>query len=271
MFTGKSRITDRVDMRFGIHLLLAILVTFYILVLTGCLSTSPGIPTLFLLRLQRNGTGEVSVGYFGMCVSQEADNPLTCGSTYSLSSDQVIQKFITHNTTAARQQEDSVRLLLLAAHIIQTKVFYPLLAGSAGMFSIVITTFLLLKYYTKKMVSVAESKKARLKLALTVFRQYTFATALAAAFATAQGTGALNFYSAGLSGPTTNMIVTPGVPVQGLQWSIVFLLAASHYLLSNFTSSDGLGPGTLPGPRGPPPPFGAMLPPPPPPPPPMMG
>lgn len=267
-----------------------------VLTLTGCLSTSPGIPDLFLMKLETNqpASAQIRVGYYGkslslpikngilanfllgMCASQKREGPVTCGQTYSLDLNQLSEKFLGDNETSADQQGDMVELLSIAK-IIQTKIFYPLLAASAGLFGLSIVALLLLKRYIKSIVPNAEPKKKRLRLALSILRQYAFATALAAAFSTTQGTGALNFSTTVLAKSASHITITAGAPVHGLQWTIVALLVVMHYSVSAlFSPASGGGgpPNFFPQPGGLPPPMRSGPPPmrpgPPPPPPPPM-
>ncbi|KAI1399434.1 Ca2+ regulator and membrane fusion protein Fig1-domain-containing protein [Hypoxylon fuscum] len=257
----KPRVFDRVDIRFVAYLLLSVIIVFYILTLTGCLSTSPGIPDLFLMKLETNqpASAQIRVGYYGMCASQKREGPVTCGQTYSLDLNQLSEKFLGDNETSADQQGDMVELLSIAK-IIQTKIFYPLLAASAGLFGLSIVALLLLKRYIKSIVPNAEPKKKRLRLALSILRQYAFATALAAAFSTTQGTGALNFSTTVLAKSASHITITAGAPVHGLQWTIVALLVVMHYSVSAlFSPASGGGgpPNFFPQPGGLPPPMRA--------------
>ncbi|KAI1144279.1 hypothetical protein F5Y05DRAFT_364193 [Hypoxylon sp. FL0543] len=80
MLEGAKKAFKRVELRFVAYLIIAILFLFYVLVLTGCLSTSPGVPDLFVLKLRNNGTEdvEVRIGYYGTC-PVHSRKPLTKG------------------------------------------------------------------------------------------------------------------------------------------------------------------------------------------------
>ncbi|KAI1772994.1 hypothetical protein F4818DRAFT_443877 [Hypoxylon cercidicola] len=105
MFGQKQRAFDKVDIRFLTYVLFALILVFYILALTGCISTSPGVPDLFLMKLETNSsdTTEVRIGYYA---------------------DQLIEKLLGHNATDPSVQVD-VYTLLSTAKIIQTKIFIP--------------------------------------------------------------------------------------------------------------------------------------------------
>ncbi|KAJ0126831.1 Uncharacterized protein HZ326_30068 [Fusarium oxysporum f. sp. albedinis] len=56
---------------------------FYTLSLTGCVSDSPGLPSIFLVAINSSSTAELRIGYFGVCIS--GNNSHNCVATpYSI-------------------------------------------------------------------------------------------------------------------------------------------------------------------------------------------
>ncbi|KAI1371235.1 hypothetical protein F4677DRAFT_450654 [Hypoxylon crocopeplum] len=236
--------------------------TLLVLVLVGCVSTSPGVPDLFLLKLSVNkaGGGAVRVGYYGICASLEADTALSCTPSYSLGADQLTQTlFGKGNSTFT---DSSIPALLAIARVIQTQICYPLLAGSAALFFISVVCMLLLKRTGKSTAVDVSAKMQCFQRWTMLMPQYALALALASAFSTTLAGGALNFATTTslLSGaPTSEVIITAGLPVQALQWFIVALLDLYSWpVVSTFLEADsggeapGLpppGPGGYPGPR----------------------
>ncbi|KAI2470365.1 Ca2+ regulator and membrane fusion protein Fig1-domain-containing protein [Annulohypoxylon bovei var. microspora] len=239
MIARASRAFSRVEFRFIAYLLVAILFLFYVLVLTGCLSTSPGVPNLFLVQLQAKGQHdiEVRVGYYGMCVTKASSEDLTCLATYTRTPETLNSMFLSNSTDATGA--NTVKALLIQANIIQNKIFYALLAASGGLFLLSVICMLLLKRYIKSNNPNASKQKERFKSGMQFFRQYAFGLAVAAAFSTTQATGALNFATSTMNNSESNILITGGKAVQGLQWTIVALLCLVHLAISAMFYADG--------------------------------
>ncbi|KAI1291415.1 hypothetical protein F5Y03DRAFT_403258 [Xylaria venustula] len=233
MFKEKPNAFDRVDMRFLSWFLSAATVTFYVLVLVGCLSDSPSVPNLFLVQLQTNQTQpmQVRIGYYGICASQLAPSDLKCLPTFSLGQGQLKEAFLTNATLAASSISD-LEPLLKAAYVFQTKIFSPIIAASAGLFSLSVIFMLVINRSMKAMPPKAPEEMTFMRSALSVSLFYAFGLALAAAYSTTQAANALNFTTNDLSGPTPQLEILPGGPIQGLQWTIVGLLAVIHWTVS---------------------------------------
>ncbi|KAI0965290.1 hypothetical protein F4678DRAFT_467630 [Xylaria arbuscula] len=233
MFEEKPKAFDRVDMRFLSWFLSAAAVTFYILVLVGCLSDSPSIPNLFLVQLQTNQSQpmQVRIGYYGICASQLAPSDLKCLPTFSIGQSQLKDAFLNNATLAASSISD-LEPLLTAAYVFQTKIFSPIIAASAGLFFLSIIFMLVIKRSMKAMPPKAPEEMTFMRSALSVSLFYAFGLALAAAYSTTQAANALNFTTNDLSGPTPQLEILPGGPIQGLQWTIVGLLAVIHWTVS---------------------------------------
>ncbi|KAI1424697.1 hypothetical protein F5Y12DRAFT_751282 [Xylaria sp. FL1777] len=235
---------DRVDMRFLSWLLSAIVLTFYVLVLVGCLSTSPAIPNLFLIQLQTNQSQpvQVRIGYYGLCASEPSRRDLKCLPSFSLGESQLEDLFLGGSSNLDDSFVNDMDPLLKAAHVFQTKIFSPLLAASAGLFLLSIILMLFMKRSMKSLVPKSPSDTPFVRSILSVTLLYAFGLALAAAYSTTQAANALNFTTTSLSGPTPQLEILPGGPIQGLQWTIVGLLALIQWSVSGMF------------PRNPPPP-----------------
>ncbi|RYP81139.1 hypothetical protein DL769_002148 [Monosporascus sp. CRB-8-3] len=217
----------------------------FLLSLTGCLSTSPGIPGLFLVELQVNRTELIRA--VGMCASQSPTSHLKCLPSYSAGESRLADLLLPSNP-ADPEYAGIMTMLLSLAHALQTKVFHPLLVGSAVLFFLSIISMLLLRRYMKTAVPNASPKTRRLRSAVTVSGQYAFGLAVAAAFSTTQAAGALSFFatSAALSVPASGGSVRPGVaiaiaagvPLQALQWTVVALLVVLHWSVASMFRTD---------------------------------
>ncbi|ERS99006.1 uncharacterized protein SPSK_04498 [Sporothrix schenckii 1099-18] len=110
----------RKDFRQGIAALLAIcIVVFYILVLVGCISTSPGIPGLYVVRLANNASkAEVHVGLFGLCAGTDPVN-LTCSGTVA-------------QAIAVNASSPSTKFYLPGTATVAPNALQPLLTLAAG-------------------------------------------------------------------------------------------------------------------------------------------
>ncbi|KAL1900550.1 hypothetical protein Sste5346_002273 [Sporothrix stenoceras] len=108
------------DFRQAIGGLLAIcIVVFYILVLVGCISTSPGLPGIYLVKLANNATkAEVHVGLFGLCAGTDPVN-LTCSGTVAQS-------------VAVNASSASTKFFLPGTSTVAPSSLQPMLALAAG-------------------------------------------------------------------------------------------------------------------------------------------
>ncbi|KAI0503381.1 hypothetical protein F5B22DRAFT_662081 [Xylaria bambusicola] len=218
---------QRVDMRFLSYILSAIVLTFYVLVLVGCLSTSPSVPNLFLLQLQTNQTQplQVRIGYYGICASQPSGIELKCVPSYSFGETQLKDEFLSNSsTTPDGTYANDMGHLLEAAYIFQTKIFSPLIAASAALFFLSVIAMLFIKRSMKQIMPNPNENPAFMRSMLSITMLYAFGFALAAAYSTTQAANALNYTTTVLSGPTPLLEILPGGPIQGLQWTIVGLL-----------------------------------------------
>ncbi|CAK7226422.1 hypothetical protein SCUCBS95973_006194 [Sporothrix curviconia] len=254
----------RKDFRQALAGLLAIsIVVFYILVIVGCNSTSPGLPGIYLVKLANNATkAEVHVGLFSLCAGMDSAN-LTCagtlGSTVAVNASSSTTKFFLPGTTtvAPTALQD---MLALAAGIqsgstgpggVLSIVYVPLLlsalcfVGAAGS----LLAFRIFaragsnKYtggdgneYQDEKAFVHERNAWQAAVLLTTG---AVMAALAAAISSTVAVRALLFASTSLPGTTapststTAIVVSGGGPMQVLQWMIVVLTMLWHPLLES--------------------------------------
>lgn len=253
----------RKDFRQALAALLAIsIVVFYILVLVGCNSTSPGLPGLFLVKLANNETkAEVHVGLFSLCAGF-ASNNFTCAGTLGHSiaanaSSASTKFFLPGTTTVAPSSLQS--MLALAAGIqsdstgpggVLSIVYVPLLlsalcfVGAAGS----LVAFRIFSRSSNKFVgsdgNEYQNEKALMHernawQAAVMLATGAVMSALAAAISSTVAVRALLFASTSLPGTTasststTAIDVSGGTSVQVLQWMIVLLTVLWHPLLES--------------------------------------
>ncbi|TGJ79222.1 hypothetical protein E0Z10_g9536 [Xylaria hypoxylon] len=174
---------------------------------------------------------QVMVGYYGMCASQPSLVDLKCLPTYSLGESQLMDAFLGNSPTLDGNYVNDLRPLLHAAYTFQTMIFCPLIAASAGLFFLGIIAMLFIKRSMKSTMPQAPDMSF-MRSMVSVTMLYAFGLALAAAYSTTQAANALNFTTTGLSGPTPQLEILPGGPIQGLQWTIVGLLVLIQWSVS---------------------------------------
>ncbi|CAK7238648.1 MAG: hypothetical protein STHCBS139747_000066 [Sporothrix thermara] len=254
----------RKDFRQAITGLLAIaIVVFYILVIVGCNSTSPGLPSLYLVKLANNETkAEVHVGLFSLCAGMDSVN-LTCsgtvGSAVAVNASSPTAKFFLPGTsTVAPSALQS--MLALAAGIqsgstgpggVLSIVYVPLMlsalcfVGAAGS---LLANRIFARGGSNKFVggdgNEYQDEKAFMHernawQAAVFLATGAVMAALAAAIASTVAVRALLFASTSLPGTaepstgTTAIVVSGGGPMQVLQWMIVVLTMLWHPLLDS--------------------------------------
>ncbi|CAK7200928.1 hypothetical protein SEUCBS139899_003628 [Sporothrix eucalyptigena] len=253
----------RKDFRQALAGLLAIsIVVFYILVIVGCNSTSPGLPGIYLVKLANNETqAEVHVGLFSLCAGPGPTN-LTCAGTVGNSvavnaSSSTTKYYLPGTTTVAPSSLQS--MLALAASIqsgstgpggVLSIVYVPLLLsalcfiGAAGS----LLAFRIFSRASNKYMGgdgeAYQNEKAYLHernawQAAVMLTTGAVMAALAAAISSTVAVRALQFASTSLPGTTTSSTSTTAISVSGgtsmqvLQWLIVVLTMLWHPLLES--------------------------------------
>ncbi|CAK7235070.1 hypothetical protein SBRCBS47491_009167 [Sporothrix bragantina] len=253
----------RKDFRQALAGLLAIsIVVFYILVIVGCNSTSPGLPGLYLVKLANNETkAEVHVGLFSLCAGMDSAN-LTCagtlGSAVAVNASSTTTKFFLPGTTTVAPTALQ-SMLALAAGIqsgstgpggVLSIVYVPLLlsalcfVGAAGS----LLAFRIFSRGGSKFIGGDGNEYQNEKAFMherNAWQAAVFLTtgavmaALAAAISSTVAVRALLFASTSLPGTTapststTAITVSGGGPLQVLQWMIVVLTMLWHPLLES--------------------------------------
>ncbi|KAF1937532.1 hypothetical protein EJ02DRAFT_51053 [Clathrospora elynae] len=232
-------IMARVSVRFGVYMLPIPILLFYVLSLTGCVSTSPGMKNLFLVGLQPSSLPSVAtnsslqdfhirLGYFGACLGETAD--LDCASTSGGSKDALIARVL-ENT--ANHNTPSNLPLISSALALQSKVLNVLVIASV-LFTLSLASLALLKLSLKSRST--RTHRTTLYKPITVSTLWlSIALALAAALSTTQTFGVLQYSTTLLN--TSELKVMPGVALQVLQWlafsfSAVFTMGVSSMFKS---------------------------------------
>ncbi|OAA66987.1 hypothetical protein SPI_01563 [Niveomyces insectorum RCEF 264] len=244
--------------QYFICLVAIVVCIFYILTLVGCISTSPGLPGLFLVKIANNHTqADVRVGLFGICAG--LGNNLTCASTFGQNLTGAGGHYVLPGTTmpAASALQP---LLALAAGIqsnsagpggVVAVVFVPLLIGC--IFFVTAVGALLAHEafaghqdgnttYADGKAAAAFGHKQRAWQVVGLLTTYSVAAAVGAATAATVASRALLFAGTVLPGSTntaasanassTSMLVTSGVALPVLIWLIVFMTLSWHLLMT---------------------------------------
>lgn len=204
------------------------------LALTGCISTSPGIPNLYLLKLSakshsaHNATSaEIRFGYFGVCIGKI--HGIQCQPTPSNIS--TLQNILGAQSPAA----SPLTKILPLVHSLQTKVFLPVLAVAGVLYFVGLIVFLKaddviqLKSTKSKSADGAKSKGSKGENPKNVadkrrkWRHYTLIVlgssmgfALASAVATNEAAGTARVLAS--SQVARGVTVEVGIALQAVQW-----------------------------------------------------
>ncbi|KAK4176043.1 Ca2+ regulator and membrane fusion protein Fig1-domain-containing protein [Triangularia setosa] len=211
------------------YLFIIPVIVFHALSLTGCVTTSPGIPNIYVVSLRSaelansNSTNldvQVRIGYFGMCGISE-ENGTLCGSVSGRSVEELSSTLFPAATASNNTLlKNEITDLITTAQDLQTEIFISILAGSAVLFIVGLVALFLFKRDRKKN-GVAEwyeqgkwSKivKRGTYGALFLSAAMTFASALA----TSQSAGALQITSAVME--NASVLIKTGTTIQVFQW-----------------------------------------------------
>ncbi|RDL38481.1 uncharacterized protein BP5553_02821 [Venustampulla echinocandica] len=230
-------------------LLLAVpIILFYILVLAGSSSRSPGIPNIYLVSLQKaNETSgpaanlTIHIGYFGMCTTIGSKN-LTCVSTFGKSGTHLASSF-THTS-----DNGAISLFDLASTI-QSRIFIFLLVLSGFIFILSFVLILLLERDLRSQDTTAKACTRRrfLKTATQSSVWMSVGLATAMTVGSQQTAAALEFISANGGG---DVLIKSGTTLLVLQWFVVGF-SAIFAIGSGVASSQRTGPSPDDGTSGP--------------------
>ncbi|KAI0907373.1 Ca2+ regulator and membrane fusion protein Fig1-domain-containing protein [Ustulina deusta] len=255
---------SNLDYRVVVYLIAGVIILFYVLALTGCLTDSPGIPNIFLVNVhnREENTTQIRVGYFGVCIT--ASSKLQCVSSIGRDTTTIVNGFSNNGILIP----SNIGALLSVALTIQSKIF-PCLVAAAGVFFFVgVVTLMLLKRSFKKPNPKKPSRPKLFRTATMLFGCTATALAIASAVATTQTANALDFAASSPAIGNGTIRLSPGTALQVLQWLVVGFSVLFQLALANMFKVEGnvnaIGslpfPGSM-GPQGPPGNFHPMGPP----------
>jgi hypothetical protein len=215
--------------------------------LTGCVSTSPAIPNIYVVSLRANNNAtdtplQVRIGYFGICGID--DDGTRCQAATGRSVETLAANLFpalpqgnnnntsssnTTNSATTTTTNPEITDLITTALDLQSRTFISVLAGAAVLFVLGAAALFLLKRDVRSANSWEHPRRS------TVIRRVTYgllfgSTALvfAAALATSQSAGALEYASEGMS--HASVLIHAGTTLQVLQWvafvfEVLFALA----------------------------------------------
>ncbi|KAF2490945.1 hypothetical protein BU16DRAFT_139258 [Lophium mytilinum] len=222
-----------VNFRLFLYSLPIPILLFYVLAIVGCVSTSPGIPNIFLLQFKK-GADELRLSYFGMC--HKSPSSLDCAPSSKANVDQLLHAFAISGTNA-------ISPFLNSALTLQNKVFIPFLVGAGCDFFLTIVLVVLFKRHEKK--SAWEDKDKRtwenLKLATMVTAWSSTAFAFAAAWATSQALASVT-HTADIFAKSGGLDITAGSAIQRFQRTIAALaliFSWRMHVITHPSASDG--------------------------------
>ncbi|KAK4040842.1 Ca2+ regulator and membrane fusion protein Fig1-domain-containing protein [Parachaetomium inaequale] len=229
-------------LRYAPYLLILPIIVFHALSLTGCVSTSPAIPNIYVVSLRANNNAtdtplQVRIGYFGICGIDE--DGTRCQAATGRSVETLAANLFpdlqqgtnntSSNTTTTPATNSEITDLITTALDLQSRTFISVLAGAAVLFVLGAAALFLFKRDVRSANSWEHPRRS------TVIRRVTYgllfgSTALvfAAALATSQSAGALEYASEGMS--HASVLIHAGTTLQVLQWiafgfEVLFALA----------------------------------------------
>lgn len=223
--------------------------------MTGCVSTSPAIPNIYVVKLHSNTNAsetpiQVRIGYFGICGIDEEGTRCHAATGRSVETlagtlfPEVFPPRDANSSSAGASDElrDDITDLITTAIDLQSGTFIAVLTGAAVLFAIGIAALVMLKR------DVQSGSSWEHQIRSTIIRRTTYgmlfgSTALvfAAALATTQAAGALEYASAGMS--HASVLIESGTTLQVLQWitfgfQVLFALAVPFMVSYKAPASD---------------------------------
>ncbi|KAF2470848.1 uncharacterized protein BDR25DRAFT_196405, partial [Lindgomyces ingoldianus] len=188
--------------------------------LTGCVSQSPGVPNIFLVKLQSKGNTtfpipEIRVGYFGK--GHSLLGQLTCQPSSGKNATAILQPT---STLSVSNEANSYRLasMISLALTIQSRVMPAFIAGAGVMFTISIFFVVLLKRDFKTVAkgnTTAARRRQFLRKALFTVSWLSVSFSLASAIAVNQTTNGMAFVT---QTEVSSVRITTGTALNVLQW-----------------------------------------------------
>lgn len=194
--------------------------------LTGCVSTSPAIPNIYVVDLRTNTNVtddflQVRIGYYGICGIDEDGTRCQSASGRSVEAlaANLFPQFRSNSTAkAASSTSADITDLVSTALDLQSRTFISVLAAAAVLYVVGVAAVALLARDVKKHAFDTHSRRS------TMIRRITYAMlfgstglVFAAALATSQSAGALEYASEGMS--HASVLIKSGTTLQVLQWT----------------------------------------------------
>ncbi|RAK90803.1 hypothetical protein BO79DRAFT_252986 [Aspergillus costaricaensis CBS 115574] len=184
----------------------------YTLALAGCLSTSPGIPNIFLVQITaQDSGGKLKVGYFGMCsVFMNSTDSQLCSTTCGISTEDLLQRLSPQDGRSA-VTDNLVEFGLTLA----SKILLPILAGGGVAFTLGIVLFLFFQIRVKN-PSVQGGALQLLESTSLAFVGLSCVLCFGAATSITMAVGAMRYCDNKADAPTDE--IEAGKPLQIIQW-----------------------------------------------------
>lgn len=221
--------------RYTPYLLIIPIIVFLSLSLTGCTSTSPAIPNIYIVSLRSNTNAtedpvQVRIGYYGICGIDEAGT--RCQSARGRSVEELAVNLFplpgANETSNAASSDADIADLITTALNLQSESFMSVLATAAVLFVLGVVAELVYKLDVRRANWLDHPRRSAI-IRRATYGSLFLATGLlfAAALATDQAADALEFASAGMK--NASVLIKSGTTLQVLQWmafgfSLVFTL-----------------------------------------------
>ncbi|KAJ4288229.1 hypothetical protein N0V88_007418 [Collariella sp. IMI 366227] len=222
--------------RFAPYILIIPIIIFHALSLTGCVSTAPAIPNIYVVDLRANNNltttddpVKVRIGYYGIC-GVDPDGT-RCMSTNGRSvADLTVALFpalatangtLTNtNTTINGLDADEITDIVTTAVELQGHTFISVLAAAAILFLLGVVALILYKRDVKSHGGASWERRRGRIVRRATYSLLCGSTALvfAAALATTQSAASLEFAGQGMK--QASVFIKSGTTLQVLQWMI---------------------------------------------------
>ncbi|KAL2125888.1 hypothetical protein VTI74DRAFT_2344 [Chaetomium olivicolor] len=223
-------------LRFAPYILIIPIIVLQALSLTGCVSTAPAIPNIYVVDLRANNNAtdgpavKVRIGYYGIC-GVDPDGT-RCLSAHGRSvEDLTLNLFPALGATARNGSSSSVNGLnrdeitdiVTTAVDLQGRTFISVLAGAAVLFLLGVAALAVYKRDVKAHGGASSSPWESQSRRSRIVRRMTYsmlcgsaALVFAAALATTQSAGALEYAALGMK--HASVFIKSGTTLQVLQW-----------------------------------------------------
>ncbi|KAK3377613.1 Ca2+ regulator and membrane fusion protein Fig1-domain-containing protein [Podospora didyma] len=232
--------------RFAPFFLIIPIFLFQALSLSGCVSTSPGLPGLYVVSLRpakvSDATRDVQVrlGYYGICATVDSDKFL-CQTSSGANADVVATNLFptfqnnaagpkTGNGNASTTTLPEVHDLIATALDLQAQIFMSILAGASFLFLVGLGFLFMYKRDLARPNPDKPRRSAIIKRGTYGMLFLSTALVFTASLATTETTGALAFAANPNRSSSPTILIKEGVALQVLQWmsfgfSLLFTLA----------------------------------------------